>query len=328
MIISFILPILIHSLTLRSKDERTSRMIDVDRRHFLERSVAMSFIVQSAVVTTVPTASYAAETLESEELESLKPFAPVSALLPATRARLWIEEAHNVSLQLAAKNLDKGQRSKLLTQLNEILTNRPKLFLKGEKPLQRVGSTALAQFTASKSSPSSSATSTTTNNQQKDPFASSPSISEQFSAALNRADVARQWGILQAQESKTESQNEVRAAWNYYTQQLEFNPTSYEFTGSPEEKKRRIRNDQLPTPKSVIVSDLDLRDLYRNQLLTALDDVTAEVGYQLKQPNDDIDLSDALDLMNQAYGACQRWFNMIDIRDVQEAEKIVRSEQQ
>jgi Asp-tRNA(Asn)/Glu-tRNA(Gln) amidotransferase C subunit len=276
-------------------------------------------------LTTVSAPSNAAETLETEELESIKPFAPVSALLPATRARLWIEGAHNVSLQLASKNLDKAERSKLLTQLNEILTHRPKLFLKGEKPLQRVGSTALAQFTASKSSPSSV---TTTTNNQRDPFAPSPSISEQFSTALNRADVARQWGILQAQESKTESQNEVRAAWNYYTQQLEFNPTSYEFTGSPEEKKRRIRNDQLPTPQSVIVSDLDLRDLYRNQLLTALDDVTAEVGYQLKQPIDDIDLSDALELMNQAHEACKRWFDMIDTRDVDEAEKIVRNGQQ
>jgi hypothetical protein len=67
--------------------------------------------------------------------------------------------------------------------------------------------------------------------------------------------------------------------------------------------------------------------LYRNQLLTALDDVTAEVGYQMKQTPDKIDLSDAFDLMNQAYDSCQRWFDMIDIRNVQEAEKIVRGEQ-
>jgi len=42
-------------------------------------------------------------------------------------------------------------------------------------------------------------------------------------------------------------------------------------------KEWRIRNDQPPTPQAVTVCDLDLRNLYRNQLLTALDDVTAEV---------------------------------------------------
>jgi hypothetical protein len=74
-----------------------------------------------------------------------------------------------------------------------------------------------------------------------------------------------------------------------------------------------IRNDQLPSVKAVITSDLDLRDLYRNQLLTAVDDVTAEVAYQLKlkqqseQESIDSDVTDVADLMNQAYTACSKW---------------------
>ena len=91
-----------------------------------------------------------------------------------------------------------------------------------------------------------------------------------------------------------------------------------------------IRNDQLPTPQAVIVSDLDLRDLYRNQMLTALDDTVAEVKYQLKQGDggNRIDVADTVDLMNQAYVACSKWFDMIGAEDVKEAEAMVRKEQQ
>jgi hypothetical protein len=58
---------------------------------------------------------------------------------------------------------------------------------------------------------------------------------------------------------------------NYYTQQLEFDGDRYLLTSSKEDKKRMIRNDQLPTLTVVITSDLDLRDLYRNQFLTAME---------------------------------------------------------
>jgi hypothetical protein len=262
----------------------------------------------------------------------LKPYAPVSALLPATRAKLWIQEAHQLSTKLSAAGSGQPQEE-TLRQLDDVLSHRPKLFVKGEKLPQRVGSTALAQFTARQESDRAyrSATATMMPSGGRDPFADGPSLGELFSSALNRADVARQWGILQAQESKNESQNELRAAWNYYTQQLQFNPSSYEWNASVEEKRKRIRNDQLPTPQAVIVSDLDLRDLYRNQMLTALDDVAAEVKYHLKQTEGNggdkrIDVSDAVDLMNQAYVACNKWFDMIDQNNVKEAEAAVRKE--
>jgi hypothetical protein len=95
-----------------------------------------------------------------------------------------------------------------------------------------------------------------------------------------------------------------------------------------------IRNDQLPSVKAVITSDLDLRDLYRNQLLTAVDDVTAEVAYQLKlkqqseQESIDSDVTDVADLMNQAYTACFKWFDLIALIDVQEAMEVVRNEEE
>jgi len=37
-----------------------------------------------------------------------------------------------------------------------------------------------------------------------------------------------------------------------------------------------IRNDSLPSVKAVITADLDLRDLYRNQVLTGVEDFRAQ----------------------------------------------------
>ena len=122
----------------------------------------------------------------------------------------------------------------------------------------------------------------------------------------------------------------------YPTTRIQFQLV-YEWTGSAEERKRRIRDDRIPAPASVIVSDLDLRDLYRNQLLTALDDATAEVNYQFRQrqrqreqegkSNVIVDVTDTVDLMNQVYVACTKWFDMIDAGDIEKALELVRTEQ-
>jgi hypothetical protein len=336
------------ALTVIPKPEICSILLStLDRRHFLKYPIATVTTIATTSIT--PTQSALEETglghtddsptavvnSSRDVLESLKPFAPGSALLPATRARLWIEEAYQISIMFVNnKTSSSRDQVEILERLNTVLSNRPQLFRKGEKLLPRVGSSALAQFTTTKSSSSSTSSKKNVNsnikNNSQDPFASSPSLAEQFSTALNQADVARQWGILQAQEYRSESQNEFRAAFNYYTQQLEFNPSSYEWKASAEEKKRRIRSGQLPTPQAVIVSDLDLRDLYRNQLLTALDDATAEVNFQLRQARDNDgkvgDISETVDLMKQAHDTCTKWFDMIDPRDVREAEIVIKNE--
>ena len=146
-------------------------------------------------------------------------------------------------------------------------------------------------------------------------------MSNQLQAMFNQADVERQWGILQAGEAQREQANEIRAALNFYTQQLEFGD-SYQLTASREDRKRMIRNDQLPTLTAVITSDLDLRDLYRNELLTALDDAIAEAKYQSKEQETTgkaVDLKDLVELMDQAESSLSKWFAMIAPDDVQEA---------
>jgi hypothetical protein len=317
----------------------------IGRRQFYQHSV----VVGAAILYPTTRGSAAAATVADDESpqdiissslqsksssssspisSSKKPSAPTSALLPATRAKIWVENSYKI-LGDTTRDGDKT-----LEDLNYALTHRPKLFvLRGEEPLSRVSSPIFAQFTSKNGNGN--------NNNNNNPLPSSPGAI--ISKALNRADEARQWGMLQSQESKNERQNELRAAFNFYTQQLEFDSNSYAWTGSAEERKRRIRDDRIPTPQSVIVSDLDLRDLYRNQLLTALDDVTAEVNYQFRQQQLQkesttadktggekfvVDLTDTVDLMNQVYAVCTKWFDMIDISDVEKAEHAVRNEQQ
>ncbi|MGK3737416.1 MAG: hypothetical protein ACI90V_004261 [Bacillariaceae sp.] len=319
----------------------------IGRRQFYQQSVV---VVGAAVLyPTTPGSAVATVTLADERPQDIispsspqknsisspissskKPSAPISALLPAIRAKIWIENSYKI-LGDTTRDVDKT-----LEDLNYVLTHRPKLFVsRGEEPLSRVSSSIFAQFTAKNSNDNNNI------NININPLSSSPGA--RISKALNRADEARQWGMLQSQESKNERENELRAAFNFYTQQLEFDSNSYAWTGTAEERKRRIRDDRIPTPQSVIVSDLDLRDLYRNQLLTALDDVTAEVNYQFRQlqrqkesnPVDNtggekivVDLTDTVDLMNQVYVVCTKWFDMIDISDVEKAEDVVRNEQQ
>lgn len=240
-----------------------------------------------------------------------KPFAPVTALLPATRCKLWIDRAHELSSTLPSVSDDYQKQSQVLNDLLMVLSNRPNLFVKGEKMKKRTNK-ASAQITTSVSS---------ANKEQWQRNRQSLGMSNQLQAMFNQADVERQWGILQAGEAQREQANEIRAALNFYTQQLEFGD-SYQLTASREDRKRMIRNDQLPTLTAVITSDLDLRDLYRNELLTALDDAIAEAKYQSKEQETTgkaVDLKDLVELMDQAESSLSKWFAMIAPEDVQEA---------
>lgn len=108
----------------------------------------------------------------------------------------------------------------------------------------------------------------------------------------------------------------IRASCNIYTANLRFGDT-YVLTASPGERSRMIRNDALPDVKTVITADLDLRDLYRNQAQTKVE----EAQYELYRSNPDIAelrvlLFDAMDAMDQ-------WFALIASNDVSMAEEEV-----
>ena len=243
-----------------------------------------------------------------------KPYAPVETLLPALRLKGWVDQAYALSRQLADTESDqKDQQYQLLKQMNDVLSVPPKLFLGGSKIPKRT-SRPTAQLTTGISSANKS--------NYKD-LRSDLSIPDKMAAMLNQADVERQWGMLQHAESKREQSNELRLAFNFYTQSLVFGD-SYQLTASKEDKKRMIRNDELPSLTAVITSDLDLRDLYRNQFLTSIEDAKAEVAYQVKQIPEDIDRADSIQLMADAHTACQKWFDLIPTVDIDEALSIMR----
>ena len=91
------------------------------------------------------------------------------------------------------------------------------------------------------------------------------------------------WKRLKREERIREDADEVRAAFNYYTSNLNFNSQEFILTATREERSRLIRDDKIPDVKTVIASDMGLRYLLRNDLLTACDDARAELNYQMKQ---------------------------------------------
>eukprot|EP00594_Rhizosolenia_setigera_P008260 CAMPEP_0178955978 /NCGR_PEP_ID=MMETSP0789-20121207/9938_1 /TAXON_ID=3005 /ORGANISM="Rhizosolenia setigera, Strain CCMP 1694" /LENGTH=332 /DNA_ID=CAMNT_0020637735 /DNA_START=112 /DNA_END=1110 /DNA_ORIENTATION=+ len=283
------------------------------------------------VATTTPTASVGIAPsiansiivdVEEEKNNKIdrggKPYAPLEALLPVTRLKLWFEDVYTLSSKLAQESSDNNNNRMIVTQMNFLLSSKegnPKLFdskNNNEKKLTKVTSPSTSGTTAQLTSNVSSVTKDQYQKNRKD----LNNIGDKVAAMLNQADVERQWGILQYAESKREESNEMRAAFNFYTKQITFGD-NYVLTANKEERKQMIRNDALPTLAAVIVSDLDRRDLYRNQFLTYIEDARAEVAYQVKQ--DVIDVTDIVVLVNEANDAFENWFSLIAPVDINEA---------
>ncbi len=116
----------------------------------------------------------------------------------------------------------------------------------------------------------------------------------------------------------------IRLAFNTYTAYLRYDE-KFTLNGSPSERKKLIREDRIPDVKQVITADLDLRDLYRNQVLTNVDEARAELRYQMDEgaKGNGVDGEELLRLLNAAGNACDEWFNLISIDDIKEAMEIV-----
>ena len=135
----------------------------------------------------------------------------------------------------------------------------------------------------------------------------------------------RQWNRLSDEERIREDMSEVRRALNIYTTNINYDPNRYIYSGSKEEKRRYIRGGNLPTAGVVIRSDLDARDLYRNELQTSLDDARAEYLYQSGK-----DFEDALELVSllrTSRDAIDGWFDFVPDGDIKKAMEIVRGEE-
>ena len=256
-----------------------------------------------------------------------KPFAPRTALLPAARLKFVVDQMYELSTTLTNNNdkEDPNKAYQILVRMNDLWTTRPPLFRTKEErlPQSTVRASTSNAITAQLTTGVSSANKKDYQSIRQD----LSSLPDRLTAMLNQADVQRQWGMLQYAESQREQGNELRAALNAYTSQLAFDGDAYLLTASPEERKRMIRNDELPSLAAVIASDLDRRDLYRNDFLTSMEDVQAELAYQLKQEQS-IDATDVVELMQQAHAALSKWFDLIAPVDVQDAMDFVVLEEQ
>jgi hypothetical protein len=129
------------------------------------------------------------------------------------------------------------------------------------------------------------------------------------------------WKDLKKKEKEQERDNEIRAALNAYTDAISFSSSSYLLNVDKATKSSMVREDRLPDVKQVITSDMGMRYLYRNQVLTAMDDVRAEFEYVLANAHLDggMDVGELLSLLVLAQKACDQWFELIDPMDVKEA---------
>ena len=156
-------------------------------------------------------------------------------------------------------------------------------------------------------------------------------------AALVQNGEIDTWKRLKRQEKVREDADEVRAALNFYTSNLNFNPDRYTLTGSKAERSQLIRADRLPDVKNVIASDMGLRYLLRNEVLTELDDARAELRYQMERQakqqggngggEGDVDGTELLEILLRAQTSCGKWFDLIGEEDVAAARDIVKEEE-
>jgi hypothetical protein len=250
-----------------------------------------------------------------------KPYAPLENLLPATRVKVLIDQAVETTATLIEKHQSTGNtkdQQVLLEQLKSLLLE-PHSFFKTRDEIS-TSRTYLDNDTWNEWKKARQ-------QETQRNFQISVHPATGLNEALEQWGERRQFRRLRRQQLALEKSNNIRAAFNAYTNNLVFGE-SYILTASSEEKKRLIRQyNHLPDVTSVIRSDLDLRDLFRNQVLTSVDDAKAELEFQLNNGDADImDLSELLAILREAQSSCNKWFEFVPENDFKEALAVVRSE--
>ena len=114
----------------------------------------------------------------------------------------------------------------------------------------------------------------------------------------------------------------LRRAFDTYTGALQFGE-SYTLNIESGKRKEMIRNDALPSVKQTITADLDLRDLYRNDILTCVQDLRAELDYE--QRSDVVDEKELRALVERLRNSMTNWLLPISEEDRKVAFEIVKA---
>jgi hypothetical protein len=133
--------------------------------------------------------------------------------------------------------------------------------------------------------------------------------------------IANHWSSHYQQQQQQQQQQlsgiTMRTTCNIYTKQLRFADT-YVLTADQTIKSRIIRRDGgIPTVQQVVIADLDLRDLYRNDMQTLVDDATAEL-YSPNRSKEELN-----SLLIKAIQASDKWLALISEDDIMEARHAV-----
>ena len=296
----------------------------ISRRGLLEQIASGQIAFAGALLLpSQARAEYSTDNRLGEDPNTVdsKPYAPVKLLLPATRVKILIDAAVETATELQNQR-DNQTKEELISKLTSLLLEQSRApFLRTEEE-KDASTTYLKQRTWGDWKRARQKETQQAFEIKVDPVTSAVEAFEQWG---ERGQFLR----LQKNRIALDKANTMRAAFNAYTNNLVFG-SGVKITASKEDKSRLIRMyDQLPDATSTVRSDLDLRDLYRNQVLNAFDDARAELEYQLVQKSkgaeDDntetlvFDVSEILILLRAAQKSCLDWFAFIPEKDVAEA---------
>jgi hypothetical protein len=244
--------------------------------------------------------------------ETKRPYAPLEDLLPAVRVKVFIDRSVRLTKDLMTTD-DPQVQAKIMDELQRLLLE-PQQFTRGYQ-LKPVPVEPAKQYLDTYKK----------NREQM-------SLLEQPGAFFVQNGEMDTWRRLKRQERTLEEQDEIRAALNAYTTALSFSADSYLLNNlSKEERSKMIREDRLPDIKQVIQADMGRRYLYRNQILTTVEDLRAELRYQVKNKNGTTSSSnptELLDLAQEAKAACDQWFSLVDGSDIAQAVLVLEKDDQ
>ena len=165
-----------------------------NRRHMLQKIISASSAASSAFIILS----------NHEPAVAVAPFAPVDALLPATRVRIMLDKAVNVASKLVDTGNDIGTQQQMLKELESLLLTNQN-FNRGTTPIEMPQQPAKSYLDAYAD------------------YRKSVSILEKPGAMLVQNGEIDAWKRLKRQEKLREETDEIRAALNYYTSNINFN---------------------------------------------------------------------------------------------------------
>lgn len=242
-----------------------------------------------------------------EETAKTKPFAPMENLLPAVRVKLTIDSATELTRLLLVTTASSTDGTALRRLETTLL--KPQNYVQSTLQLQGVPSKPGDLYLKS----------------YKPMKGDLP-----FQRLLIQNGDVNSWKRLKTAEKTMERSSEVRAALNAYTDALTFSADSYLLTVDKDIRSSMVRQDRLPDVKQVITSDMGMRYLYRNQLLTAMDDAKAELEYQLVQVGNEerFDWNELFDLLGTAGTSMDRWLSLVPPEDLKQALEYIATQEQ